>query len=148
MPRNTTLAVVERAAPTLTASQTLALVALLAGESVTAAAGHAKTSRETVHRWLNDPVFTAELNRGKAELLSWVQADIRALALEATRTLREILTSDSASQALKFKASLAVLSMVGADIPEPIGPTDPEEIALAQKQREDDMTLRALVAGR
>jgi hypothetical protein len=140
--------VVERAAPALSPSQTVALVALLAGESVTAAACHAKTSRETVHRWLHDPAFTAELNRGKAELLSRVQADLRTLALEATRNLREILTSDSTSQALKFKASLAVLSMVGADIPEPIGPTDPEELALAQRQHEDDKALRDLLTWR
>jgi hypothetical protein len=43
--------------------------------------------------------------------------------------------------------ALAVLSAVGGDRPEPIGPTDPEVTALAQRERADDIAQRDLLAG-
>ena len=53
----------------LPVDQERAISALLTGESVTAAAGRAGVSRQTVHRWLaEDPAFIAEYNQARREI--------------------------------------------------------------------------------
>ena len=128
--------------PILNPAQTKALAVMLAGGTVTLAAKRAGVARETVHRWLREPLFLAELNGGKAEMMAKVRADLRVTAVEAAKFLREAMTSDYSNKTLKLKISLAVLKMVGADEPEPIGPTDPDEIALDQRERDDDLEDR------
>jgi hypothetical protein len=105
----------------------LAVEALVTGSSVTEAAAAAGVARQTVHRWLaGDPAFVAALNAAKQEHLGRVRGELRGLATDAVAVLREFLVTDARStpRALRFKAALAVLKMVGADAPEPPGPTD------------------------
>src|SRR5262249_37928971 len=124
----------------LSPAQTQALAALLSGKSVTAAAEAAGVARETLHRWLrDDPAFQAALGSGKAELLEASRAELRALASEAVQTLRDLLGTN-APPLVRLKAALAVLQMLGADQPGPVGPTTTEEAETANKQRAfDDM---------
>lgn len=143
MSQNATLATIEA---TQSPAQSRALSALLAGETVTSAAERAGVARETVHRWLREPSFLAELNGGKAEILATVRANLRETAVAAAKFLHEALTSQYSNNTLKLKVSLAVLRMVGADEPEAIGPTDPDEIAVAERERKDDLGDRNLMA--
>ena len=134
--------------PILNPAQTKALAVMLAGGTVTVAAERAGVARETVHRWLREPLFLAELNDGKAEMMAKVRADLRSTAVEAAKFLLEAITSEYSNKTLKLKVSLAVLKMVGADTPEPIGPTDPDEIVLAQRELQHeviDATFRATI---
>ena len=62
------------------ASHALAIEALVAGSTVTAAAEQAGVSRATLHRWLaTDPDFIAAHNSRKAEVLAEVRGKIKAL---------------------------------------------------------------------
>ena len=47
----------------LTPKQTLALPYIAATDSLTAGAKAARINRTTLHRWMHDPVFRAELER-------------------------------------------------------------------------------------
>lgn len=133
--------------PMLNPGQTQALAVLLGGGTVTLAAERAGVATETVHRWLWEPLFLAELNGAKAEMMAQVRADLRATAIEAAKFLRESMVSDFSNKTLKLKVSLAVLRMVGADAPETIGSTDPAEIALARRHDEAALSERELVSG-
>ena len=78
MPRNATHS------EDLTPQQQRALEALLAGQTVTAAANTAGVDRSTVHRWQKDDlVFRAAFNRGRRELLASVHTRLLALTERA-----------------------------------------------------------------
>ena len=103
--------------------------------------------RATVHRWLRqDPEFQAEYGRGKAELLGAVRAQLRATAAEAVRAVRESL-GPAVPAPVRLRAALAVLEMVGADQPEPDGPTTPAD-AERQNGRRDAADLLDDALGR
>src|SRR5262249_13585005 len=138
----------EPEAPALTPAQCRAVAALAGGSTVTAAAAAAGVSRPTVYAWLDQSgAFVAALNRARAEQLEAIRGELRGLATAAVRTLRTLVESAEAPAAVRLKAALAVLAAVGADRPEPIGPTDPEMTALAQRERADDIAKRDLLAG-
>ena len=87
-PQNAT----EKEVPTLSVKQTQALAALVAGQSMSQAAGAASVDRTTVYRWLStDPLFAAEYNASRRELAETVQSGIRRLADEAIATLRDLM---------------------------------------------------------
>ena len=53
----------------LTGQQIKAVEALLEGKSVTDAAEFAGVTRQTVHAWLNTPVFTQAIEQGQREIM-------------------------------------------------------------------------------
>jgi hypothetical protein len=110
--------------------QSLAIEAIVGGATVTAAAEVAGVSRATLHRWLAaDAAFVATLNVAKQEHLGQIRGELRALATDAVKTLKGMMEpSRPVGYGLKVRVALAVLKMVGADTPEPIGSTDPGEI--------------------
>ena len=113
------------------ASQALAIEALVAGSTVTAAADQAGVSRATLHRWLaSDHVFIAAFNDRKAEVLAEVRGQLRSLAGEAVAVYRRALDPSTPfiSTAVRLKAAGAVLAMIGVDVPERIGPSDPDKV--------------------
>jgi hypothetical protein len=65
------------------AAQLRAVEALVGGATVTAAAQAAGVGRTTMHRWLNDPAFSAFLNQTKREHLATIHAGLRTLAVDA-----------------------------------------------------------------
>jgi hypothetical protein len=114
------------------ASQALAIEALVAGSTVSAAAEQGGVSRQTLHRWLAaDHVFIAALNFRKAEFLGQVRGELRALATDAIATLKRAMNPDKpvfSATAVRIKTALAVLAMVGADTPERFGSSDPDKV--------------------
>jgi hypothetical protein len=124
-------------------AQARALAALLRGTTVTAAAEAAGVDRATVHRWLrHDTDFQAELNRGKAELLDAVRAELRALASDAVGVVRDMLSpATAAPPPVRLKAALAVLAMVGADRQEDLGPQTPADAERENALRDEESLL-------
>jgi hypothetical protein len=96
---------------------------------MTDAARDADIDRSTLYRWLDGvPEFVAELNRRKLEQAQALRGELQGLALDAVRTLRDLMTSVDAPAAVRFRAALAVLHAVGADAPEAIGPVNPADV--------------------
>jgi hypothetical protein len=113
----------------LTPAQGRAVVALAGGATVTAAAEAGGVSRPTVYAWLDGvPEFVAELNRARAEARDAIRAELRSLAVDAVAAMRELITSNETPPAIRLRAAMTVISTVGADFPEPIGSTVPDEV--------------------
>src|SRR5262249_26615351 len=117
-------------------TQALALAELLRGASVVDAAAKARVDRTTVHRWLrDDPAFIAELNRGKAEVIDRARTELRGLCGAAIAVYRDLLTQPN-PQPLKLRAAESVLKMIGANVPEAVGPIDPADAERERRKRE------------
>ena len=113
----------------LSQSQITAIAAITAGSTLTDAASRAGIDRSTIYLWLKqDADFVAELNRAKLEQLQVVKDELRALAVESTRTLRELLTASETPPAIRLRAAVAVIQAVGGMEPEKVGSTDAGEI--------------------
>jgi hypothetical protein len=123
MPRNATLP----SGPTT--NQLMAIQALARGQTVTQSATAAGVDRTTVHRWLrDDPEFIAELNLTHLETADGIRGEIRALASDAVKAVRELVTSPLSPPAVRLKAALAILETVNGMAREAIGMTDAEGI--------------------
>jgi hypothetical protein len=113
----------------LSQSQITAVAAIISGCTVTGAASRAGIDRSTIYLWLKqDAAFVAELNRAKLEQLQVVKDELRALAVDATRTLRDLLTASETPPTIRLRAAVVVLQAVGGLEPEKIGPTDAGEV--------------------
>ena len=112
----------------LSQSQMAAVAAITAGCSITGAASRAGIDRSTIYLWLKQAAFVAELNRAKMEQVQLVKDELRALAVDATRTLRDLLTAPETPPTIRLRAAVAVIQAVGGLEPEKIGPTDAGEI--------------------
>jgi hypothetical protein len=127
--------------PVLDSRAALALAALSGGSSVTDAARAAGVDRSTVYRWIDrSPEFVAELNRYRQEQRDALRHELRGLAADAIKAMRDLLGSDT-PPAIRLRAALAVLEAVGADSPEPIGPLHPEDVGEQWSSRD---LLRAI----
>ena len=110
---------------TLSPKQVQVIASLASGATVTDAAKEADIDRTTVYLWKKtDDLFAAELNRSRREYADAVNGQLRGLAAEAVKTVREILTGADVSPAVRLKAALSVLQAAGA-LAFGIGPTDP-----------------------
>src|SRR5918996_3725167 len=112
----------------LSQSQMAAVAAITAGCSITGAASRVGIDRSTIYLWLKQAAFVAELNRAKTEQVQLVKDELRALAVDATRTLRDLLTAPETPPTIRLRAAVAVLQAVGGVEPEKIGPTDAGEV--------------------
>ncbi|HVK08062.1 MAG TPA: hypothetical protein VM597_04720 [Gemmataceae bacterium] len=79
----------------MTANRQKVLAALLAAPSVAAAAPAAGLSRETVHPFLRDPTFRAELDRRRDEAFQLALGRVRVLSGRAVEALRRALRHPS-----------------------------------------------------
>jgi hypothetical protein len=100
-----------------------ALAVLLAGKTVTEAAAAANVCRQTVHRWLKeDPLFVAELNRGRRELRTASMTRLERLVSKALDAVEKALEAGDLPVALAVLRGLGVLSgkapYIGSDDPE------------------------------
>jgi hypothetical protein len=131
------------ARPALTPQQELAVDLLAGGKTVTEAAAAVGVARQTVSEWLNrSAVFRAGLNGRRQEL--WIaNADrLRALLPEAVEALAGELRGGD-----RLKAAALVLRSCGAyGLAAPLAPTDPEEIELADQERDGTRRARSMVA--
>ena len=96
----------------LSSNQRRALEALLTTANVRAAAKKARLGERTVHRYLGDPAFKAELRRRQDGILSATTAALIGLTGQALETLQMVLASASATDGAKVRAALGWLSHV------------------------------------
>lgn len=117
---------------TLTAAQSTALEALLAGASVTEAAKAAGVTRQTVSEWRNQHgAFMAALNAAAHDQLGHLATRVQALAPVAIDVLEADLTGDD--PALRRVAAKALLQYE-RQLPEP-PPSDPDLVRDAEAMR-------------
>ena len=94
---------------TLSTNQRKALKALLSEPTVRDAAQAAGLGERTVHRYLADATFKAELRRRQDQVIAATTAALVGLSGEAVKTLRDILESRRASNAVKARVALGWL---------------------------------------
>ena len=103
---------------TLTAVQQQVLQALVAGQSISAAANQAGIHRSTVHLWTQKhPDFARVLlaaRHHRADCLMDELADLAGLALD---TFRQILSDGKAPAATRLKAAIEIVKLVEAQRP-------------------------------
>lgn len=96
----------------LSPAQEKALMALLAGQTVTAAAKAANVDRTTVYRWLRHPdhrAFRTALEDGRRELRQAMSARLLALLPKAADCLEAALTAGDSKSALALLKGLGFL---------------------------------------
>ena len=103
---------------TLTAVQQQVLQALVAGQSISAAAKAAGIHRSTIHIWnQKHPGFTRALlaaRHHRAECLIDELGDLASLALD---TFRQILSDEQAPASVRLKAAMEIVKLVEAQRP-------------------------------
>ena len=98
----------------LTPKQTLALPYIAATDSLTAGAKAARINRTTLHRWMHDPVFRAELERVRKDAESLARVELQGLVLKGINTLAELLEDPNPRvRANAVRATLATALKVG-----------------------------------
>jgi hypothetical protein len=90
----------------------VAVAALLQSHSVAEAAQTIGVSARTLQRWKQDPAFSAALLDAQNEIFFAACNEVRGLALDASRTLGEILRDAEQPAPSRVRASLAVLSLL------------------------------------
>ena len=80
---------------TLTPKQRAAIAALMATTSKTAAAKAAGVRRETISRWMRDPVFVAELHKAETKAVQDVARRLAVLARKAVDVLELALAGEA-----------------------------------------------------
>ncbi len=93
----------------LTGKQRKAVAALPATGEVAAAAGDAGISRETLHRWLRDPVFREAVRAAESDALNDLSRSLVTLGRAATGTLSAAMADDTAPWTTRVRAADAVL---------------------------------------
>jgi len=95
----------------LSSSQMRAIAGLMAGKTITAAAGDAGVNRSTVHAWLNeDFAFQAALNEARREAWQALQAKLRALGESAVVCLEKAVAEGDKQVAVRLVSGLGLLS--------------------------------------
>ena len=84
--------------------------ALLSSPTIRAAARTAGIGERTIHRYLADPEFTAELRKRQDAILAATTAALVGLAGDAVETLRDVLQDTEASHSVKLRAAATWLS--------------------------------------
>ena len=75
----------------LTPKQTLALPYIAATDSLTAGAKAARINRNTLQRWMHDPLFRSELERVRKDAESLARVELQGLVLKSINVLAELL---------------------------------------------------------
>lgn len=93
----------------LTANQRHALAALVACPTVTAAARRCALGERTIYRYLDNPMFKAELRKRQDQTIAAAVAALSGLAGKAIEVLRDTLTDAEASASVRLRAAVAIL---------------------------------------
>ena len=75
----------------LTPQQTLAVPIIAVSPSVAAGAKAAGISRTTLHRWMLDPAFRAEVESARKDAAALAYSELQALALKSVAALSSLL---------------------------------------------------------
>jgi hypothetical protein len=127
---------------TISATQALALEALLQGESITTAASEAGVARETVSRWVHhDPAFSAELQNARAEQALQTRCALEALGMRAVGVLVAAMQNQF-MHPWRFRAACALLKLIGADKAQTMPATTAQEVQLTFQEGEAALQAR------
>lgn len=98
----------------LTPRQTLALPYIAATASLSAGARAARIHRSTLHQWMTDSNFRAELERLRKDAESLARVELQGLVLKSISTLAELLEDpDPKVRATAVRAALSNALKVG-----------------------------------
>ena len=98
-----------RAHSPLTAKQTKAIEALLTTGDVSAAAKVVRVHRNTLHRWMQEPVFLAAVREAEARALDDLSRVLVRLGRTAAGTLAKAMSDARAPWPTRVRAADAVL---------------------------------------
>ena len=103
---------------TLTAVQQQVLQALVAGESISAAAKEAGIHRSTVHLWTQKHAdFARALLAARHHRVEFLLDELGSLADLALDTFRHILSDEQAPASVRLKAAMEIVKLVEAQRP-------------------------------
>jgi hypothetical protein len=94
----------------LTTKQRKAIEALLLTGDVTAAAREAGVSRESIYRWLRQPLFLGAVREAEAQALDELSRLLVRLGRTAATTLAKAMSEDTTPIATRVRAADAVLA--------------------------------------
>lgn len=94
----------------LTTKQRKAVEALLATGEVTSAAKEVGVSRETLHRWLKQPVFVDAVRQAEARALDDLSRMLVRMGRTAAATLAKAMNDSSTPMATRVRAADIALS--------------------------------------
>jgi lipid A disaccharide synthetase len=103
----------QKTTPMIDPRRMVALGNLLAGQSVSKAAGNSNVHRDTLRKWMNEEDFSSELQRLLDEQLQSVSHACTALALESMATLGSIQRDEGASEMARIKCCELILQRAG-----------------------------------
>ena len=128
----------------LSASQEIALAALMAGATDAEAGDAAGVTRQTISTWKNhNALFIAERNRRQQEIWAASLDRLRSLIPKALDVLDSALSAETPNTRVAMKViELAGLSDTTLT---PVGPTTPDEVLDEEVQRRRDADFDAMI---
>jgi hypothetical protein len=126
----------------LSQQQQTAVDLVIAGKNLQETADAIGVQRSTVSQWLNhNPAFIATLNRRRQELWDGMLDTLRGLLPQALAVLQQELDGET-----PLKAAVEILKSCGiyGAVGPPTGPTTPEDVNLALRQRASDRLMAEL----
>lgn len=91
--------------------QRRAIAALLSEPTTKKAAEAAKVGETTIHRWLNDPVFSSALRESRERVFESRLAALQGASSQAVETLFEVMTDKTAQASARVSAAKCVLEL-------------------------------------
>src|SRR5262245_21736376 len=95
----------------LTDKQRRGIAALLSETTTKAAAEAAKVSEVTIHRWLNDPIFSAALKESRERVFESTLAALQGASSKAVETLLDVMKDEKAQPSARVSAAKTVLEL-------------------------------------
>ncbi len=92
----------------LTPKQQKAIAALLAGQTMEAAAQAASVNATTIYRWLDDPIFKAAHDTGRRQLAELAMSKLQGLADTAVDVVSSLMQEGN-PPAIRLRAAMAIL---------------------------------------
>ena len=126
---------------TVNLKQAACILHMLAGDSQRTIAQLLSIDESTISRWKQDPGFLAALGKAQADVQSATVERLRGLQGKALDALADLL--DSIEPKIRLSAASAILERSGLTLTAP-GPTDPADIVLQQKTKEQDRAFKGM----
>jgi hypothetical protein len=95
----------------LSDKQRRAIAALLSEPTTKKAAEAAKVGETTIHRWLNDPIFSAALKESRERVFESRLAALQGVSGRAVETLLDVMTDKTAQPSARVSAAKTVLEL-------------------------------------
>lgn len=93
----------------ITARQKKAIAAILQTGNMTKAAAAADVNRSTIYRWMDEPLFTAELQAAQGAALGQATCQFIAKLTQALDRLEATAKDESIPASVQLRANLAII---------------------------------------